>query len=67
MRTGQSSFLFCHLFLAVSAKEDAVVHVFVRLRDPHRELAGGKGSLSVEHSRVKGDMPELPQHSASRS
>ena len=67
MRIGQSSFLFGHLSFAVPAEENAVVHIFVRLRYPHRELAGCNGSLSVEHTRVERNMPELPQHSASRS
>ena len=41
------------LAFAIAAEEDAVIDVFVGLGNPHWELAGRDGSLTVQHAGVE--------------
>ena len=50
------------LAFAIAAEEDAVIDVFVGLGNPHRELAGRDGSLTVQHAGMEGEMTILAKY-----
>ena len=53
--------LWLDLPLPVSSEENPVVHILACFRYPHGELPGSQGGLSIQHSRMEGDVPELAE------